>query len=173
VIPAPGERGYGAAHQQARAERLAAWSPVTKDSTCTCAWRWTQAGWERVQLADCAWHPADPVLQQILRALEAIDKKLEKIMTDQDTANQLAQAIEDDVTAGNASTATALAEVKALEEAAAAGEPLDFTALKTAVGDLGGLITGVQGVATAGAPVTGVPVPDPGPAPDGSAPASS
>lgn len=146
---------------------------TTKDPTCTCAWRWTQEGWIRVPLADCTWHPADPVLQQILRALVAIDKKLEKIMTDQDTANQLAQQIEDDVTAGNAATATALAEVQALEQAQANGQPLDFTSLKNAIGDLGGLITGIQGVATAGAPVTGVPVPDPGPAPDGSAPASS
>lgn len=88
----------------------------------------------------------------LAESLAAIDKKLEKIMTDQDTANELAQEIEADVTQINANVQTALTEIAELEEAAANGQPLDFTKIKQALTDLDSSTAGTASVDAAAAP---------------------
>jgi hypothetical protein len=88
----------------------------------------------------------------VLQALADINTKLEKIMTDQDTANQIASQLEADVAAINSNVALALTEIADLEAKVAAGQPVDFTVLRQAVSDIDSSASGVAGVATAAAP---------------------
>ena len=58
-------------------------------------------------------------------------------MSDQDSLNAEAQEIEADVASENASITAIQAQIAALEANQGSGQPLDFTALKQAVADLG------------------------------------
>lgn len=89
--------------------------------------------------------------------LDAINEKLETIMSDQATEAQFAQQVETDVAAINQGVQTALTEVAALQQAIANGIPpaaLDWSALTQALTDLGTATSGVAQVDTAAEPAT-------------------
>jgi len=71
--------------------------------------------------------------QDILNAVNALNVKVNKLMTQQDDLNAAAQEIEADVAKQNTALAAIKAEIAALQ---GANPALDFTALNAAVGDL-------------------------------------
>jgi hypothetical protein len=80
------------------------------------------------------WPPTDAYLAA---RLDAIDKKLEKIMTDQETVNAAAAQLESTVQVENAALARIQAQIAQLQANQQSGQPLDFTALNQAVADAG------------------------------------
>lgn len=103
---------------------------ATHSPACDCTWVQTAAGWVRTRLGKrCAWHRGT-VLDYIALALAAIEQNMEKIMTDQDTADAVAGRIEADVASESASIAAIRAEIAVLQNAHPA---VDFTRLLAAV----------------------------------------
>jgi hypothetical protein len=71
-------------------------------------------------------------LARIEAKLSRIDQKVSQVMTDQDTANEIAAGIEADVQRQSVATANILTKISELETA---NPGIDFTALKQAVLD--------------------------------------
>lgn len=81
--------------------------------------------------------------------LDAIAAKVDILMSEQDQVNAAAQQIEADVAAENTALTAIQAEIAALQ----AGNPaVDFTALNTAVADLGTATAAEQAVVPPPAP---------------------
>jgi chromosome segregation ATPase len=93
--------------------------------------------------------------------LDAIDEKLEKLMSQQDEINAAAQAIEADVARIAAAVAAVQAEIAALQQA---NPGLDLTALNQAVADLGNATTSVEALEPPAAPAAAEPAADAQPA---------
>jgi septal ring factor EnvC (AmiA/AmiB activator) len=100
--------------------------------------------------------PQDPCLAA---RLDAIDKKLETLMSQQDEINAAAQSIEADVARIAAAVAAVQAELAALQQA---NPGLDLDALNQAVADLGNATSSVEALEPPAAPAE--PAPDAEPA---------
>jgi hypothetical protein len=100
--------------------------------------------------------PADP---HLAARFDAIDEKLEKLMSQQDEINAAAAAIEADVAAIAAAVTAVQAELAAAQQA---NPGVDLTALNQAVTDLGNATSSVEALEPPAAPVE--PAPDAAPA---------